>query len=208
MIPNQNIDEQQYKLSFTAGGLYVNESLELARIYLELRDWKQSISQAISEGFIQLPKESSKRRILREIATRLKMLSFDELNYFINDADRQEQSHILWLASCRAYRLIREFAVEILNDRYQTYHLELPVRIFEHFLEEKAELSDSLNTTTKSTRGKLRQFVFRIMREAGIISDDNCIQTAWISSKLRAMLEKNAPFDLAIFPGMTAGGRS
>ena len=207
MSSSQNINNKQYKLSFTAGGLYVNESLELARIYLELQDWKLSISQVISDGLIQLPKEASKRRILREIATRLKKLSQDELNYLINDADRREQSHILWLASCRAYRLIREFAVEILNERYQTYNLELPVRTFEHFLEEKAELSDSLSTTTKLTRGKLRQVVFRIMREAGIISDDNCIQTAWLSRKLRTMLEETAPFDLAIFPGMTAGDR-
>ncbi len=45
-----------------------------------------------------------------------------------------------------------------------------------------------------------------MMREAHVISDDSRIQSAIVSSRLRAMLEQDCPADLVLFPGLARDG--
>ena len=161
---------------------------------------------AQADGLTSLPKEKSKRRVLREIVNRLETLSDDELHFLVEEADRQEQALLIWLSVCRAYRLVREFAFEVVRDRYLVYQLDLPPESFDLLLEHKAEWDDALAATSPSTRIRLRQVVFKIMREAGIVSDDHRIQSAYLSNPLRALIEATAPADLAAFPGIAING--
>ena len=201
--------KQPYKMSFTSGGLFLNECVELATSYLQTQDWNATISQLQAEGLTSSPKEKSKRRILREIVNRLETLSEEELRFLVDDADRQDQALLVWLSVCRAYRLVREFTLEIVQDRYLAYQLELPTDSFDLFFEHKAEWDDTLAATSASTRVRLRQVVFKTMREVGIVSVDNRIQTSYLSAQLRQMIEAANPADLAVFPGvMIEGGLS
>src|SRR6266404_4752627 len=59
--------------------------------------------------------QESARRSIREIVNRLKRLSEEELQLLL-EGERSEQVALLWLAACRAYRFIGEFAVEVLNE--------------------------------------------------------------------------------------------
>jgi len=197
---------QPYKMSFTSGGLYLNESVELAASYLETKDWDETIALAQAEGLTSLPKEKSKRRVLREIVNRLATLSGDEMQFLVENADRQEQSLLIWVSVCRAYRLVREFALEVVQDHYLAYQLELPPEGFDIFFEQKAEWEGVLASTSAATRVRLRQVAFKIMREAGIISEDNRIQSTYLSIPLRALIEANAPGDLSVFPGAATEG--
>ncbi|SNT06061.1 DUF1819 family protein [Antarctobacter heliothermus] len=198
--------DQPYKMSFTSGGLFLNESIDLAASYLKTSNWIETIALAQSEGLTSLPKEKSKRRVLREITNRLETLSDEELQFLVDTADRQEQRLLLWLSICRAYRLVREFAVEVVQDRYLAYQLEIPIESFELFIEQKAEWDDTLASTADATRVRLRQVAFKIMREAGVISEDRRIQSTYLSTSLRALIEANTPSDLAFFPGVMAEG--
>jgi len=197
---------QPYKMSFTSGGLYLNESVELSESYLKTKDWEKTIALAQAEGLTSLPKEKSKRRMLREIVNRLETLSDDELKFLVEDEDRQEQSLLIWISVCRAYRLVREFALEVVQDRYLSFQLELPPESFDLLFEQKAEWDDALASSSAATRVRLRQVVFKIMREAGIISEDHRIQSTYLSTSLRALIEANTPCDLAVFPGVVAEG--
>jgi hypothetical protein len=197
---------QPYKMSFTSGGLFLNESIDLAASYLKTRKWTETIALAQAEGLTSLPKEKSKRRMLREITNRLETLSDKELQFLVKKADRQEQRLLLWLSVCRAYRLVREFAVEVVQDRYLAYQLELPIESFDLLFEQKAEWEDSLASTADATRVRLRQVAFKIMREAGIISEDRRIQSTYLSNPLQALVGANTSADLAVFPGVAVKG--
>ena len=198
--------KQSYKVSFTSGGLFLNECVELATSYLKTRDWKTTISHLQVDGLASPPKENSKRRILREIVNRLETLSDDEMLFLVKEADRQEQTLLLWLSVCRAYRLIREFVMEVVQDRYLVYRLDLPPDSFDLFFEQKAEWEIVLASVSMSTRVRLRQVVFKTMREVRIISEDNRIQTTFLSTSLRLLIESTAPVDIAVFPGATING--
>lgn len=194
--------EQTYKMSFSTGGLFLNESVELARIHVPGQPWEDTIRRAMQEGATALPKSASNRRTLREISNRLQTLSEDERTFLIHDADRTDRQALLWLATCRAYRFIREFAVEVVRERYLSCRYDLPLDSFDILLEAKAEWDDRLAALSVSTRRKLRQILFRMLREADVISRDGQIQTALFSVKLRTLIKERTPQDLVVFPGM------
>jgi hypothetical protein len=198
--------QQPYKMSFTSGGLFLNESVIVAELHVAGEDWKVTLSRALEEGATSLPKAASNRRTLREIVNRLMTLTEDEVRFLVEDAGRQEQQHLLWVATCRAYRFVREFAVEVICDRCIAYQLDLPLESFDIFFDAKADWNEGLASISESTRNKLRQILFRMMREAGVISDGNRIQSTYLSAQLRQVIEATNPADLAVFPGVVIDG--
>ncbi len=197
---------QDYKMSFSTGGLFLNESLEVARLHEDGEAWEDTILRAMEEGTTSLPKSASNRRSLREISNRLLTLTNEERAYLLEEADRSEQQALLWIATCRAYRFVREFAVEVVRERYLSYQLDLPLESFDILFEAKAEWDEGLAGLSRSTRLKLRQIMFRMMREAGIISEDDRIQTAIVSTRLKHMIEDHNPGELAFFPSVPVEG--
>jgi len=198
--------KQPYKMSFTSGGLFLTESVAVAGMHRLGENWKDTLERALQEGATSLPKAASNRRTLREIVNRLMTLHDDEVRFLADEAGRQEQQYLLWVATCRAYRFVREYAVEVICDRFLSYQLELPLESFDIFFEAKAEWDDGLASISDSTRNKLRQILFRMMREAGVVSDDHRIQSTYLSPQLRGLIEANSPADLAVFPGVTIEG--
>ncbi len=195
-----------YRMSFSTGGLFLNESVEFASLHREDEAWEETQARAVKEGTTQLPKDASNTRSIREIKNRVSTLTAEELDFFVREADRADQKALLWLACCRAYRFVREFAVDVLQDRYLSYQLDLPLEAFDIFFDAKAEWHDELAELSTSTRLKLRQILFRMMREADILSEQKEIQTYLLSSKLIAMIQSNTPEELNYFPGQTWEG--
>jgi hypothetical protein len=198
--------EASYKMSFGTGGLMLNESVEVARLHVPQEPWEDTIRRAQQQGTTRLPKAASNRRTLREISNRLLTLTDAERAFLVERADRADRQALLWLATCRAYRFIREFAVEVIGERYLSYQYDLPLESFDIALNSKAEWDEGLASLAASTRLKLRQVLFRILREAGIISQGGQIQAALLSSQLRSMIEERAPEELAVFPGLPVEG--
>jgi hypothetical protein len=197
---------QPYKMSFSTGGLFLNESLVVAGLHIEGEPWSATLDRAMIEGATSLPKAASQRRTLREIANRLAALSNEERSYLLNGADRSDQLALLWLATCRAYRFVREFAIEVLRERYLSFQLDLPLESFDILFAAKAEWDDGLAAISTSTQAKLRQVLFRMMREANILSDDNRILSAYVSVQLKTMIEAVDRKDLLVFPGLVFQG--
>lgn len=198
--------DNHYRMSFAVGGLHVNESIDVARAHMPAESWEQTLERVIDAGVGSLPKAASRRRSLREIIVRISTLSPAELEFLVMDADRYEQQALLWVATCRAYRFVREFAKEVVRERTLSLKLDLPLETFDVFLSAKAEWDERLAAITPMTRAKLRQILFRIMREASIISDDHRILTPSVSSRLRSLLEDQSPQDLGLFPGLARDG--
>lgn len=195
-------DARPYKMSFSTGGLFLNESIEVARLHDSDSSWEDTIVRALAEGTVSLPKSASQQRTLREIVNRISTLTDDELALLVETDDRTEQQALLWLAACRAYRFVGEFAVQVLRDRHLAYRLDLPLEAFDMFWDEKAEWHSNLDDISRSTRLKLRQVLYRMMREAGILSSEGTLQTAYLTTRLKALIAGTRATDLAVFPGV------
>lgn len=133
-------------------------------------------------------------------------MTAQERKFLLDEADRTDQQALLWLAACRAYRFVHEFALEVIRERYLSYQVDLPLESFDILFEAKAEWDDDLAGLSSSTRKKLRQVLFRMLREAEILSGENRIQTAILSQRLIAIIKDKNPAELALFPGVKIDG--
>lgn len=189
-----------YRMSFGTGGLFLNESVAIARLYVELGDWGAVRKVAAANGVIPFRKQSSVTRTVREIANRLEVLTAEEI-IILCHGDHHDHLSILWLALCRGYRFIGEFAAELVSERYLSFRTLLTYEDFDTFFATKAEWEPELQDIKDTTREKLRQILFRLMREAGILGQDDQIRRALLSTRFSDMLQESDPSELRFFPG-------
>lgn len=187
-------------MSFTTGGLFVNESVVIAGLHTCGQDWEATLAVARQSGAVSAPRAASAQRVMREIVIRLQNLADTEL-FLLQDGDRGERLAILWLAVCRAYRFVGEFAVELISDRFLSFRTDLAHDDFDLFLAAKAEWSPKLAGLSDATRTKLRAVLFRILKEAEIVSPVGRIEGTVLSPRLIALLAASNPADLRVFPG-------
>lgn len=184
-------------MSFAVGGLFRNESIESARVFQRLKDWDAVREEMVTSGALGFRASSSAKRTVREMVDRLRTLSEREIDLLL-DGTPQEQTMLLWLAVCRTYRFVAEFATEVLRERFLSYRENLDYDAFDAFFEAKAEWNPDLAAIRPSTRAKLRQVLFRIMREADIISPSDEIRRTLLTPRFESLMP---PDELRWLPG-------
>ena len=189
----------RYHMSFTTGGLFHYESVEVARLYLDLRDWKNVQDRITVDNILQARTLNTINRVCREVISRMKTLSLDEMEFLV-EAGHQEQAYLLWVAACRQYQFIADFAVEVLRERYITLKNDLTHEHFDSFFNRKSEWHAELDKITPATQSKLRQVLFKILREADLLTTHNVIQAALLSPRLLELVIQGNPGDVLFFP--------
>lgn len=193
------MSNERYSMSFSMGGLFYKESLNLTALYLETCDWSFVLDKVIAENLLQSRTLSTLKRVCREVISRLKMLNSDELQFLL-EGNHQEQAYLLWLAVCRRYQFIADFAVEVLRERYISLKADLTYDDFDFFFNRKSEWHLELDEITPATRGKLRQVLFKILREADLLAANNMINAAMLSPTLLELIRQGGPRDVLYFP--------
>lgn len=195
-----------YRMSFGTGGLFLNESIAIAKLYVELGNWTAVKRSAAEAGVVPFRKQSSTTRTVREIANRLEVLTAVEIDLLCH-GEHHVQLSLLWLALCRGYRFIGEFAAELVSERYLSFRTLLTYDDFDTYFAAKAEWEPELQDVKDTTREKLRQILFRLMREAGILGQDGHIRRALLSARFTDLLQQSDPSELRYFPGAELDAR-
>lgn len=189
----------QYKLSFTVGDLFYQEAIKAAELYIELQDWAAVRSHILTENVFQCRTTATTGRILRELLPRLRSLSEPQLRILVI-GNRQEQNQILWLAVCKQYQFIQEFAQEVIREKVYRHDPILCYGDFDSFFNAKAEWHIELAALTTRTRSELRRVLFQMLREAEILTNDHRILPVFLSPKVaQAMLMEDNNM-VAFFP--------
>ena len=187
-------------MSFGTGGIYINETLAVAAQHKPGTSWETTAARALEAGAFPVRKESSAKRTIREITHRLQRLDSQELE-ILAQGDRDEQIALIWLGICRAYRFIREFTEEVLTDRLAGYRTDVSYDDFDAFFARKAEWSPQLAKISDSTRAKLRAVMFRLLREAGIVTEERQIRPSLLSLRIWNHINQKNSTELRYFPG-------
>jgi Putative inner membrane protein (DUF1819) len=203
-MTNETAHASRYALSFTSGALLMREAAIAAPLYLRERDWSKVRAAIEQDNLLQTRTLASGRRLTREVAQRLEVLSDKELEVLI-DATATERGHVLWAAVCRRYDLIGEFAEEVLRERFLLLAASLDHDDFDSFIRTKALWHEELADLKDSTLRKLRSNVFRMLVEAGLLSDDGRIQQAVLSERVTDVLVARTPSDVRFFPTGVSG---
>lgn len=185
-------------MSFTAGALLQTESVTIAKLYLEVGDWDLVKDKVIAENLLQSRALSTLKRLSHEIIARLSTLNIEELT-LLTESEYQDQAYMLWIAICRYYQFIADFATEVLRERFITFKPDLQHSDFDTFLNRKCDWHSELDSLSVSTRKKLRQVLFKMLRDANFLDSKNNIQATMLSSRLIETIKRNGSRDIKYF---------
>lgn len=188
-----------YRLSFSVGGLFLREAAVAAPLYLRDLDWAAARAEIESNNLLQTRTTTSGQRMSRELVQRLGELTFDELQLLV-DGTARERGHLMWIAACRRYALIGEFAEEVVRERFLLMTPDLGHDEFDAFIRQKALWHPELTELADSTYRKLRSNLFAMLREAELLSPVGRIVHSIPSARVTAALGERATADLRFFP--------
>ena len=189
----------KYNMAFSTGGLFQRETLLVVELFTKNADWDQIKADVIQNNLFQARTQASMERHFREIRGRLKQLP-DQAIDLLSQASHQEQLALLWYAVCRRHSFLFEFAVEVIREKYLRLQHEVSRDDFFRFFDAKADWHEELEAISESTRKKLCQVAFRMLREAGILTPDNLIVPALLSPAVAQVIHQDDADGVRIFP--------
>ncbi len=189
----------KYSMAFTTCSLLNSESIQVAELYLEHKNWSQVSRIATDSNLLQYRTVSALKRTLSEIVSRLKLLSDEAINLLVNGY-KEEKLQILWLAVCLRYPFIYEFSVEVVREKYRSMQYKIEQFDFDAFFNSKMNYHESLENITGTTRKKLKQVLFKMMKEAEIIDRDDNVQASLLSEKIISVVGNMNHEYLMVFP--------
>ena len=166
----------KYDFAFMAASLRMNDMLLVAKA---LRDGEEvDVVNDLGKG-----KAATGKRIYREMVKRVHQLTKEELDLLV-DGDFGEQRLMAYLAVCKCYRFILDFVVEVLREKYLSYDYEIRDGEYYSFFNEKNEWHLEMDRLSDSSKKKIRQVVFLILEQAGIIDStkDKNIEIPYLGS--------------------------
>lgn len=183
----------KYDFSYTASSLRLNEMvLVMGHI---LNDSEIDFVNELGAG-----KSATGKRIYREVIKRLSCLNKQQLKLLVNSSlDVQKQ--LAYFAACKTYLFIRDFAVEVLREKYLVFDNEVTDGDYLSFLRRKQDLHPEIEQLTETTNKKIRQVTFKILEQAGIINNvkEKEIQPQLLEMELLNVIAEDNPGWLKIF---------
>jgi predicted transcriptional regulator len=189
-----------YSLSFTAASLMYFETEQIANLYLEHEDWIVVQQLVVDENILQKGTVSTRKREFSEIKKRLKNLSNDELKFIVTCTTDELKLFCLYLCA-RTYRLIYEFIVEVIREKYLMFDYLILDSDYIRFIESKMAASMKLQKITQKTQYKIRQVIFRILEQAVLIDSAKTknIQKPYVPQELESIIAQSSVKYLVVF---------
>jgi hypothetical protein len=104
------------------------------------------------------------------------------------DGTRSEHNYLLWLATCKRYSFIQEFAIEVLREKFLCMEIVLTYDDYDYFYNKKSQWHEELENLSPATRNKNRSVLFRILLEAELLGPEKLIFPALFTRQLVAVI--------------------
>lgn len=191
-----------YSLSMSGSSIRRPETIETARLYLDLGDWNAVRKQVVEDNLYQLNAESSRKRVSGELVKRLRTLTDSEVRFLV-DSFGDDQSAMLWVSVCRTYQFVSDLSVNVLRESYASGIPTYTEGAFEAFFEQEAEVHPELTRLTEAGRGKMRNQVFRMLVECDLVAENGTITPLHPTPAFTQAIDSEHAGDLDLFPGVT-----
>ena len=108
--------------------------------------------QAVTENVLAIRTPSANARIVGEVLKRLSALTFEELAYLAGEeASYEDRAALMWVAMCRYYALVGEFASEVVLDHFLEGNLTLTYEDYDRYFALKATWHPELDAISGAT---------------------------------------------------------
>lgn len=191
---------RNYSISFTTCSIRKIETLKLVALYNENPDWNTVRRICLRDNVLQQRTDRSAKRLYRELTSRLKCLSVAEMN-LLHSGSEGEKNLLLWLATCRRYDFIYDFAVEVLRELVLNLQMYIDPVHFDSFWMSKSIIDEKLESVADSTKNKARQVLFKMLHEVELIDTDYRIQLVSFTPQFIKAISVTNIQDLRVYPG-------
>jgi uncharacterized membrane protein len=176
----------------TKGSLKVVESRVIASLLLQGTDdaaWRRAI---VDENVLQKRSPSAATTIASLIEQRLRTMTPD-LWRIIQNGSTTVATQATLAAAIKHNRLIGDFLNQTLRERLRQFQTNLSESDWEEYIRGVQERDENAATWTAPVLDKLRQCLFRVLAEAGYVSDTRTltIQRITVAHDVRHYLEEN-----------------
>jgi len=189
----------EYAMSFTAGALLHRECVLIAGQFLRERSWDAARKSILAGNLLQARSRRTTVRLLGEVISRLKTLTKSQLSLLIHGSE-EDQRNTLWLAICKRYAFIQEFAIEVVRERFLQLGPPITRGDYEAFYNAKAAWHPELEDLGQATRDKLRQNLFKMLRDAGLLDADGYVNGVFLSPAVVQAVAQESAENLSVFP--------
>jgi hypothetical protein len=192
--------KSKYSLSFTAASALIPETVSIAQIMLEEKDWELVFDRVSMENLLNKNKSTTLSREFNEIKKRLKNLNQQELEILAN-SNTQLTKWIIHLSLLKTYSFYSEFVCEVIRGKLNKFELSIKNSDYTRFYEEKSYTHPELLSISEKTQNKLKQVIFKMLSQVGILSDteNKVIIKPFLNENILKMIYSDDPFWLKGF---------
>lgn len=146
------------------------ETKEISLLYNQIKNWKEVEQKVLEDNLLQRNSLSTRKRVFSELKKRINNFNEDELKYF-NTASMEDVKVLSFIGCLKTYRFIYEFVIEVIREKFLIFDYQLEPCDYTSFLESKMALSKKLSSVSETTQKKLRQVLYNILAEVGLIEN-------------------------------------
>ena len=190
----------KYILSYTTASLSVYEVEIIANLYLESGDWGRVRSSVLDNNSLQKGSIAGRKKLFNELKNRLQTLTVAQLAFFA-DASSSDAKNIALLSCFKLYGFIFDFATEVMRKKLLLFDYQMLNSDYESFYESKRVAYENLNDISESTQKKLKQVMFKMFEQAGLIDSvkEKHIQKPYLSDEMVRLIVEDDPKYLSGF---------
>ena len=185
--------KNNYNFSYTGFSLRIPEMLKMAKSIYYNMDF--DYIQELGSG-----KETTAKKFRSEIGKRLKALTNDQLEVFVNGT-LQSQTQIGFLSICKVHGFIRDLMIEIIREKYLLFDDILTNGDYISFFRSKSNEHPEVAKLKERSAKKIQQVTYRILEQAEILNNtkDKFIQPILIDEEVIKTIISDNPNWLKIF---------
>jgi hexokinase len=153
----------------TGASALITETLVVAEEYLKLSDWALVKESLVTNNLLNKIKQSTFNREFAEIKKRISNLSQQQIELMVS-GDLDEAKSMILLSILKSYDFFNDFMVEVLSHKFQLFDRFLDDSDYNRFINYKNINHPELLTITPETASKVKQVIFKILEQLGIIT--------------------------------------
>lgn len=182
-----------YNGTLTAEQFLFYEMRIVSKQYLENKSIEDIIEYIKRDNLFQYPTERMIIRIARACYKRLVALDNDKLVYEVANAPIEVAKQINLYAMMRYNRLVREFMVDLIGEKYRQHDFSYTKKDINIFFSRLREQNDDVAAWSDQTIAKLKQVLTKCLIETEMLDGvrDTTLNPIFISIELETGIREN-----------------
>ncbi len=183
----------QYNGALTAEQFLFYEIRIVSKQYLEGKSIDEIIEYIQRDNLFQYPTEREVSRLARACYKRLVALDNEKLVYELANAPIEVAKQINLYAMMRLNRLVREFMINLIGDKYRQHDFSYTKKDINVFFSHLQEQNDDVASWSAQTIAKLKQVLTKCLIETGMLDSvkDTTLNPIFISEELESGIREN-----------------